>query len=249
MRLGLVALLLLGAAQAPLPLPPPPPPPAAATPPGSDVTPSGPAVTPRPAPADMLARYRADERFQYDRPEAERPSLATLLWQWIQRHLIEPAVRGLGERGVVWLLIGLAVGLLGWGVSRLLRAEGGGGLFARRDRALGSAGPLLDVDDLATVDVAALLARALAEGRLREAVRYRFLVLLQALDRAGVVAWRRDKTNRDYATEARRHGDVGTAFAEAARAFDYVWYGERPVDADRYARLDPLFARAERAGR
>lgn len=30
-----------------------------------------------------------------------------------------------------------------------------------------------------------------------------------------------------------------------ARAFDYVWYGERPVDASRYARLDPLFARAE----
>ena len=80
----------------------------------------------------------------------------------------------------------------------------------------------------------------------------RYLVVLQALDAAGALAWRRDKTNRQYVAEVRRAApDLAGPFGQATRVFDAVWYGERPVSADRYGRLAPLFdaatPRADRA--
>lgn len=197
----------------------------------------------RPPPEAVLGAYRADPDFQYDRPEAEGPSVVALVLAWLSRTLIEPLAEASQTSAGTWVLVALAVAALAFGLTRVLRVEGGG-LFVGGGRRGGTAGPLLDVDDLGAVDLAPLLAAAVAEGRLRDAVRYRFLVLLQRLDRAGALAWRRDKTNRDYAREM-AGAPGGAAFAAAARAFDYVWYGERAVDRARYARLDPLFVRAE----
>ncbi len=203
----------------------------------------------RVVPQDVLDAYRADPDFQYDRPEAEGPSLMALFWRWLQRTIFQPLADASQTDAGEWVLIALAVAALAWGLTRVLRVEGGG-VFARGGKRGSAVGPLLDVDRLDGVDLAPLLAAALADGRLRDAVRFRFLVLLQHLDGAGALGWRRDKTNRDYARDvtARRGADAARAFGEAARAFDYVWYGERAVDGARYARLDPLFARAEAAG-
>lgn len=203
----------------------------------------------RAVPRAVLDAYRADPDFQYARPDAEGPSLAALVWQWVTRTLLAPLAEASQSDWGTWALVALAVAALAWAVTRVLRVEGGG-VFARPGR-LSAVGPLLDAEQIGAVDLGPLLAAALAEGRLRDAVRFRFLVLLQRLDAAGALAWRRDKTNRDYAREVAARGGGGaaaSAFAEAARAFDYVWYGERPVDAARYARLDPLFARAEGTG-
>ena len=140
------------------------------------------------------------------------------------------------------------IALLGWGVTRLLRADVGP-LFGRKDEAVEAAsGELLDVDDISTVDLGSMLARALEDGRLRDAVRFRYLLALQALDGAGAIAWRRDKTNRDYVREARAaSGDLARPFADVTRAFDYVWYGERPVDRARFDRLGDRFDRLDAA--
>ena len=65
---------------------------------------------------------------------------------------------------------------------------------------------------------------------------------MQALDAAGVVAWRRDKTNRQYAAEVgAARPDLAGPFHQTTRAFDAVWYGERSVSDALYAALDPLF--------
>ena len=73
----------------------------------------------------------------------------------------------------------------------------------------------------------------------------RYLLLLQALDAAGALSWRRDKTNREYVAEvsAADRAHAGP-FARATRAFDAVWYGERPVSPALYAELAPVFDRA-----
>lgn len=199
----------------------------------------------RPAePPPVLDAYRADPDFQYDRPEAEGPSLWERFWDWVWRTLWGPIEESTsaGFRDVV--LIGLAVLALGWVVARLLRAEGGG-VFGRSERAGGTAGPLLDAEDIAEVDLGSRLRSALGAEDHREAVRVRYLLLLQALDAAGTIAWRRDKTNRQYVAEVRAADpDRAGAFARATRAFDAVWYGERSVSADLYARLAPAFDEA-----
>lgn len=201
----------------------------------------------RPVPQSVLDAYRADPDYQYDRPDAEGPSLAALAWRWVQRTLLTPLARASQTDAGTWALVALAVAALAWAAARVVRADGGG-VFERRHSRAPAIGPLMDVDNLGTVDLAPLLAAALARGHLREAVRYRYLLLLQRLDAAGALAWRRDKTNRDYAHEVGQHASatMADAFADVTRSFDYVWYGERPVDKARYARLDPLWRRAER---
>lgn len=190
----------------------------------------------RPLPRAVLDAYRADPDFRYEDPAAEGPSLLALLWQWVVREVLEPLWRASQTEGGEWVLGTLAVVGLAWVLARVLRA-GPGGVFARGGA---RADVLLDAEVLAAVDLDARLADALAAGHHREAVRWRFLRLLQRLDGAGRLAWRRDKTNLDYVREVRE-----ATFAEAVRVFDHVWYGERAVDARRYARLDAVLARAE----
>ncbi len=204
-------------------------------------------LTARAAPDSLLAAYRANPDFQYDNPEAAGPSLWQQFWAWVYRTVLAPIVENTtaSVRTVVFVL--LAVLVLAWVVTRLLRAEGGSP-FSRRDRTRAAAGPLLDVEDIAAVDLRARLDEALARASHREAVRFRYLVLLQRMAETGVIDWRRDKTNRDYLAEARAHDDaLGRPFAEATRVFDYVWYGERPVDRARYEALEPAFDRVEAA--
>jgi hypothetical protein len=96
------------------------------------------------------------------------------------------------------------------------------------------------VEDIATVDLGRRLEEARAAGRRRDVVRYRFLRALQALAARGAVTWRKDRTNRDYLVALRRTApDAAGPFAEAARVFAWVWYGDYRLD-------DGAFAAAER---
>ena len=253
---ALVALAVVRGGQAgpPPPGPPPaappaevapPPPPAPAASPYDAVAPVPRASAPlraRPTPG-VVDAYRADPDFQYDRPQAEGPSLWDLFWDWVRRTIWGPIDRNTTADFWTAVLVVGAVLALGWVVARLVGADGGG-VFARRQPA-GPGAALLDAEDIAEVDLGARLAAAVGRGDLREAVRVRYLLVLQALDAAGAVAWRRDKTNREYVAEvARSRADLAPAFRSATRVFDAVWYGERPVPAEVYADLGPLFDRA-----
>ena len=204
-------------------------------------------LRPRPAPDDVLAAYRADPDFQYGRPEAQGPSLWDRFWAWVWRTFLAPIWENTAAQIRDWMVVGLALALLAYVVARLLRVEGGG-VFARSGGARAAVGPLLDVEDIEAVDLRALLGGALEREAWREAIRFRYLVLLQEMAAAGAVAWRRDKTNRTYAAEARAFSAaLARPFGRATRAFDYVWYGERPVDRARYRALAPTFDEAEAA--
>ena len=229
------------------------PPPAAPSPP-AEVAPPEPRaaldtarVTARAVPDSLLAALAADPDFQYDRPLAEQPSLWDRFWRWVVETFLTPALRGAVSRPMQIVLMTLAGLVAVWVVMRLVRGEGSR-MFGRRDLAAGASDPLLDVDDLQAVDLAGRLRRALLEGDHRAAVRLRYLLALQRLEEAGLIQWSKEKTNRAYVAEARRaDADVGRAFAEATRVFDWVWYGGLSVDADRYGRFEARFDRLDAA--
>ena len=252
---GLAVCLCAGAmAQEP---PPPPPPPVEGAEwmelpthqgraPWDDVPLATDTLQPRAIPEEALARYLADSDFQYDRPRAEQPSLFSRFMGWLWSTIFEPLFTGAATAGGRSLLMFAAIVLFGWIVTRLLRADVGP-MFSRRDVARASASPLLDVEDIAEVDVAQLLADALAREDFRDAVRFRYVLALQRLDTRGAIRWERHKTNREYVREARAWDGLAEPFGEATRLFDFVWYGERPVDRDRYAALTPVFDRLDAA--
>ena len=73
-------------------------------------------------------------------------------------------------------------------------------------------------------------------GDLRAALRWRHRMLLEHLDRAGIIDLRLDKTNRVYLSEI---GDpnLRTVFREATRLFEQSWYGGTAPERTEYDRL------------
>src|SRR5690606_28698514 len=119
------------------------------------------AVAPRAAPADALDRFRRDPTYQYERVGAAGPSLWELFWRWFTRTFLDPIAEHTSP--LFWRLLwpALAVLVLAWVVVRVLRT-GGTGLFARRGAAADGHAPLLDAEDIARVDLDALLREAVA---------------------------------------------------------------------------------------
>jgi hypothetical protein len=201
------------------------------------------AVAPRPAPEAALDRFRDDPAYRYEEVGAAGPSLVDLLWRWFVRTFLDPLRENTSPR--FWRIFwpALAVLVLAWVLVRVLRT-GGSGLFARRDAAAPEGALLLDADDIADVDLDGLLGRALAERRHRDAVRLLYLCALQALAAGGLVDWQKHKTNHDYLREVRRaSGDLSRPFDEVTRLFEWVWYGEAPVDDARFAAVQARFDR------
>ena len=202
-----------------------------------------PAVEPRAAPQPQLDELRADPSFQYDRPEAEKPSLWERFLEWIARTFFQPVRDGVTSRPTQWALMALAAAVILWILVRFLRGEGSG-LFGRKDIDAPEAGELLlDVDDIEAVDLGSRLEDAIQDGDYRAAVRLRYLLALQRLAQSGHIEWARDKTNRTYVLETRQSAgaEVGLSFADVTRVFDHVWYGGLRVDADRYVRFESRF--------
>lgn len=199
----------------------------------------------RPVPEEALDAFRNDPTYQYDRPTPEQPSLMEILMRWVNENIFSPLARSARDDTWRWPWLALAVGIGIWVILRLLRADGGG-LFGRSDREAGAVGDLLDVEDIESVDLAGRWRAARDKGRYRDAVRWRYLALLQSLAAADWITWQKNKTNHDFLREVRSgHPESARDMAALTRAFEWVWYGDRPVDADRFARLDARYAAFE----
>jgi hypothetical protein len=201
------------------------------------------AVVPRPVPEAALDRFRADPDYHYEDVGAAGPSLWELFWRWVNETFLDPIARNTSSRFWRWFWPVLAALVLAAVLVRLFLG-GGGGLFARRGAAVPEGAILLDAEDIEAVDLEALLRRALAERRHRDAVRFLYLRALQALAGGGLVEWQKDKTNRDYLRELRRTaGALERPFDDLTRLFEWVWYGEAAVDEARFAAVQARFDR------
>lgn len=99
-------------------------------------------------------------------------------------------------------------------------------------------GPVEDIEEL---DTEGLLRQALAGDDLRMAVRVRYLLLLKKLNEVGLIAWKKDKTNRDYLSELYGRNDCYENVRGLTLAYELVWYGERKVSDESFQRLSVEF--------
>lgn len=70
----------------------------------------------------------------------------------------------------------------------------------------------------------------------RQALRYHYLRLLQEFSKQSLIRYEKNKTNQQYAEEIKNH-KWGPDFRLATRYYNFVWYGEHPLDEESYHRL------------
>lgn len=106
-----------------------------------------------------------------------------------------------------------------------------------------AAAPVENIDEL---DIESLLRDALAAGDLRLAVRVHYLLLLKKLNEVGLIAWKKNKTNRDYLSELYGRNSCYDDVRDLTVAYELVWYGERSVSSESFQRLSGNFESVNR---
>jgi hypothetical protein len=96
-----------------------------------------------------------------------------------------------------------------------------------------------DVEDIATLDIDALLAQTLKDGNYRLAMRLKFLKILQLLQSKKMIKWTKDKTNKSYVNEL--NVDHRYEFKPLVSIFDNVWYGHNELNLQQYQFIETKF--------
>ncbi len=96
------------------------------------------------------------------------------------------------------------------------------------------------------LDLDKLLRDAEKGSNWRLALRYQWLKVLRRLVDEGRIKWQPRFTDADYLAQLKDPAWRVT-FSEMSFLFKWVWYGDAPMDAQRYERMKPAFEAAHSA--
>ncbi|MEM0996874.1 MAG: DUF4129 domain-containing protein [Bacteroidota bacterium] len=200
---------------------------------------------------DRLEKFRNNPRFQYrrDAPLAPKAEVKERRTQRLPRWRPRPvspssgALNGIGKV-IIWVLIIAGATLL---IVQILRVRFGKLAKKKSDEAeVVYAGELDAAEDIRDLEFESLLEKAIREKRFRYAVRLLYLQSLRELHERGLIQWSLEKTNHQYLREL-QSGPLRPIFQDVTRLFEYIWYGEFPVDKDHFHAARGSFIRLEQA--
>ena len=136
----------------------------------------------------------------------------------------------LGPFGFVFYIILFAAIVY---LAYVLLNEGSTGLFSR-----GKHRKLNDTEDITAeniekTDIDYLIEQAENEGDYRLATRYHYLLVLKTLSLKNHIEVEDDKTNTDYLNEI-HNTSFRKQFEYILYLYNYIWYGEFPLNVEKY---------------
>jgi len=188
--------------------------------------------------SEEINKLKSDPDLKYSEP----PTVAESLWDrfinWVI-HIISRLLRGatstnLGQ--ITMYLIG--GGLLVFIIMMLLKVDAFRVIFSGADQ-----GKLRHqglTENIHEMDFEKLIEQAMATEDFRAGIRLVFLYALKILSDQQLIDWNPGKTNHDYVEELER-SDLKVGLNELSFYFDYAWYGNFPVSAEVFRRVQTSF--------
>jgi hypothetical protein len=136
--------------------------------------------------------------------------------------------------GVIFWIV--AIGLFGFLVYKLFISNSA--FLSRSRKNITTDIAEAEVEDINDAD--SLLHNAIKNGNYRLAVRYLYLQLLKRLSEKKFIEINGNKTNYEYVNEVRKH-KFANEFASLTLQYEYVWYGEYPVDERLFEQIQSGF--------
>lgn len=202
---------------------------------------------------NRLKDYRDTDKYRYHREKPEPPRRKPKPRE--QRKVVESrpihyngprADLSGAAKALMWvLIIGAAIFVL----FQLLKINFKGLVKKRSDKAKVVKEQEIPIEeDITKMEFEDLLQQAVDAGRYRAAVRLLYLRTLRQLSDRGLIAWKQDKTNHDYIREL---GDrtLRPGFSDVTLIFEYIWYGEFPVNKDDFNLARASFLQFEQSMR
>jgi len=101
-------------------------------------------------------------------------------------------------------------------------------------------------ENITEVDFDQLINQAINKGNFRLATRFLYLKSLKILTKNNIIEWHFDKTNTDYLNEI-KNTETKQLFKKVSHTYDYVWYGEFPVNQDQFEHNKQYFVQLQKA--
>ena len=182
---------------------------------------------------DLTKKYNGED-FNYDIKTGESQNLLSRFFKWIGRGLnnifginLSPEALKLLEYFIYFLMGGLVIYLL----VRVFINEKFNSIFTKKPKTIFNID--LAEQHIESLDLDTLLNAAIEDKNYRLAIRYHFLRTLKRLSQKDIIEWHFDKTNSDYQNEIQQQ-QLKLGFKEIAYLYDYIWYGEQPIDESKY---------------
>jgi len=193
-------------------------------------------ITPSKFNKDSISSYKEQREFQYDEIGQQQLSWWDKFWMWFWNligSLIQGATSNLISR---YFFIGLGIALILYIVIKTIGAEN---IFRKKSKET-----ILPYDviteNIHEIDYEQELQRLVAERKFRLAVRLLYLRALKKLSDAEIINWQPDKTNYNYLMEITKP-ELRNDFSKLTLQFDYIWYGDFPIDEVKFEPINQSF--------
>lgn len=182
---------------------------------------------------NKIKEFKNDHRFNYNEPER-----GISLWDRIKfwfYDMFNDIVRAVSNTGipgvVVILVIVLIVCLI---ILKVLGVD--------YRKVLGKKEidtPEIDIytENVHEMDFDTLISNALRNKDYRLVVRFMYLKNLKLLSDKEIIDWKANKTNYSYQYEI-SNSSLRSRFLDTTLIFDYIWYGEFPLDETKYSEIN-----------
>lgn len=96
------------------------------------------------------------------------------------------------------------------------------------------------VENIHQIDFAEAITASIQQKDYRLAVRLYYLKTLKELSDNGFIDWQINKTNQSYVYEL-QDSHLNKAFERVTRQFEYIWYGDFPIDEQSFVQVRDEF--------
>ena len=185
----------------------------------------------------QLKVFSAQPDFDY-RIKPQRLSYFQRLLQWLSQKFD----KGGKNSSAFWKYVG--IGLAVMAISLLifqLAKIPAQGIWARKVSSLEGPEGVLSQEDVSAIAFDERITQALSQGNFRKALRLLFLESLSLLSASEAIDWKAYKTNQEYELEL-QGGPYADTFRKLRLTFEYVWYGDFPLDKERYEETARIFS-------
>jgi hypothetical protein len=189
-----------------------------------------------------LQRYAKQKEFIYQDAPAEGKTLWQRFWSWVWR-ILGNIFRTIKGDTASWFLFRMAfyvIALIALGfiifklagidVFKILKGES-------KNIEIPYGESLENIHD---INFDGEIDNAIANRNYRLAVRLLYLRSLKQLSDAHLIHWQIEKTNTSYLTEL-ADTEYRQLFGLLTTQFEYIWYGDFPVDGQSFQNINALF--------
>ncbi|TDG37191.1 DUF4129 domain-containing protein [Pedobacter changchengzhani] len=184
---------------------------------------------------EALQEYKNQKSFKYDDAPTTELSLWDRFWMWFW-DLVGRIFAGAASNPISkWFFIILGVAVVVFIIIKLIGTEQ---IFSKKSKATNFSYDL--TENIHDIDYEAELNRFIAQENYRHAVRLLYLRCLKKLSDAEIITWKPDKTNFNYLAEL-KDLNLKDDFSALTFQFDYIWYGDFPIDKNGFAPINQSF--------